>query len=39
LIAVEFRQVDERLRSFGGQAVAVRAVLAEQPGAETECDG
>ena len=30
LIAVEFRQVDQRLRPLGGQAVAVRAVLDEQ---------
>ena len=39
LIAVEFRQVDERRRSPGCEAVTVGSVLDEQPGAEAERDG
>ena len=39
LIAVEFRQVDERRRPPGREAVTVGAVLDEQPGAEAEREG
>src|SRR6202453_4930197 len=39
LIAIEFRQVDERRRPLGREAVPVRSVLREKPGAETEGDG
>ena len=39
LIAIEFRQVDERRRPLGRQAVPVRSVFHEEPGAEAKGDG
>ena len=39
LVAVEFRQVDERRRPLGREAVTVGSVLDEQPGAEAKRDG
>ena len=38
LVAVEFGQVDQRLRPLGGKPVAVHAVLHEQPGPEAESE-
>ena len=36
LVAGEIRQIDEGLRPLGAKAVAIAAVLDEQPGAEAE---